>query len=79
LILDLALGGELFDFISNTGPFDEKFARHYFSQLIKGLDHVHRKGFAHRDLKPENILLDENYRLKIADFGFSGPIEGRDG
>lgn len=31
MVLDLALGGELFDFISNTGAFDEKFARHYFS------------------------------------------------
>lgn len=24
-------------------------------------------------------MLDENYRLKIADFGFSAPVEGRDG
>ena len=30
-------------------------------------------------MKPENLLLDENYNLKIADFGFAGPLEGRDG
>jgi serine/threonine protein kinase len=30
-------------------------------------------------LKPENLLLGENYDLKIADFGFAAPIEGRDG
>jgi len=27
----------------------------------------------------ENILFDKQYNLKIADLGFSGPLEGRDG
>lgn len=30
-------------------------------------------------MKCENILLDDKYQLKIADFGFAGPVEGRDG
>jgi serine/threonine protein kinase len=47
--------------------------------LIEGLDSVHRKGITHRDLKPENLLYDENFNLKIADFGFAAPLTGRDG
>ena len=30
-------------------------------------------------MKPENILYDEDFNLKIADFGFAAPVVGRDG
>ena len=74
------LGGELFDYIFNTGAFDEPICRYYFKQMLTGLHYIHSQGFAHRDLKPENILLDnKTYDIKIVDFGFATPLEGRDG
>lgn len=80
IVLEIAKGGELFDYIANSGELKEDEARFYFRQLMLGLDFCHNKaGIAHRDLKPENLLLDENYDLKIADFGFAAPVEGRDG
>lgn len=39
--------------------------------MIQGLQAMHKAGIAHRDLKPENLLFDNQYNLKIADFGFS--------
>lgn len=38
-------------------------------QLVKSLDHMHNKGIFHRDIKPENILVENNSKLKLADFG----------
>ena len=78
IVLELALGGELFDYIANSGRFEEKLARYFFRQFLEGLDYCHQNGVAHRDLKPENLLLCHNFNLKIADFGFAAPIEGKD-
>ena len=47
--------------------------------MISGIKACHDTNFAHRDLKPENILLDKDIILKVADFGLTGPISGRDG
>lgn len=78
IVLELATNGELFDYVASTGRFSEPIARYYFHQLINGLEYVHNKGITHRDLKPENVLYDAAFTLKIADFGFAAPIEGRD-
>lgn len=79
IVLELATGGEFFDYIATGGAFPENIARFYFRQLIDALDYVHTRGAVHRDLKPENLLFDANYNLKVADFGFAAPVDGRDG
>mmetsp|Transcript_21362 Transcript_21362/g.24280 ORF Transcript_21362/g.24280 Transcript_21362/m.24280 type:complete len:491 (-) Transcript_21362:71-1543(-) len=39
-------------------------------QVMRGLDHIHSRGYIHRDIKPENLLLSGNC-CKIADFGLA--------
>lgn len=79
IVLELAEGGEVFDFVAISGRFEGPLARYYFKQFMEGLAYCHQQGITHRDLKPENLLLDHEFIMKIADFGFAGPIAGRDG
>lgn len=79
VVEELATGGELFYYVLNSGAFSQKVAIYYFGQLLEGLQYMHNSGIAHRDLKPDNVLFSEDFTLKIADFGFAGPLAGRDG
>lgn len=45
--------------------------------MLSALEMCHSTGIAHRDIKPENILLDNNFQLRMADFGLSSIMEVR--
>jgi 3-phosphoinositide dependent protein kinase-1 len=44
-------------------------AKFVAAEIINILEYMHSKGIAHRDLKPSNLMIDENYHLKLVDFG----------
>ncbi|GLA33083.1 cyclin-dependent kinase 5 [Aspergillus niger] len=48
---------------------DTATAKSLVYQLLRGISFRHENGIVHRDLKPENLHLDQNGRLKLADFG----------
>lgn len=39
--------------------------------IARGMEYIHSQGVIHRDLKPENVLIDQDFCLKIADFGIA--------
>ncbi|CAD8207846.1 unnamed protein product [Paramecium octaurelia] len=75
IILELAEGGELFEYVASSGRFSPETSRFYFKQLLSAMSYMASKDICHRDLKLENVLLDENFNLKVADFGFAKVME----
>eukprot|EP01088_Endostelium_zonatum_P011291 TRINITY_DN2533_c2_g1_i1.p1 TRINITY_DN2533_c2_g1~~TRINITY_DN2533_c2_g1_i1.p1 ORF type:complete len:1447 (-),score=316.26 TRINITY_DN2533_c2_g1_i1:127-4467(-) len=40
-------------------------------QTAQGMQYLHSSGIIHRDLKSHNLLMDENWNVKISDFGLT--------
>lgn len=46
-------------------------AMHMVRQICEAMQYVHDQGLVHRDIKPENVLVDQQGRIKVADFGLA--------
>ena len=77
LLLELAIGGEIFTFLRKAGRFNEKASRFYASAVTLAFKEMHERQIAYRDLKPENLLLDERGFLKVVDFGLAKVVTDR--
>lgn len=74
VVMELCVGGELFDRIIQRGHYTERKAAELARIIVGVVEACHSLGVMHRDLKPENFLFvneQEESPLKTIDFGLS--------
>lgn len=71
LILEYAIGGEVYKALQAAKRFSEKISAGYILDVARGVDYLHKMKVIHRDIKPENLLIDYHGHIKISDFGWS--------
>ncbi|KAJ3299831.1 hypothetical protein HDU76_006211 [Blyttiomyces sp. JEL0837] len=49
--------------------FTEDQARYVFRQILSAVTYLLTMNILHRDIKDENILIDQNFNVKLIDFG----------
>lgn len=47
-------------------------------QILRALKYLHSGGIMHRDLKPSNIAINDNFEIKILDFGLSRQVHAKE-
>jgi serine/threonine protein kinase len=81
IVMQLLEGRELREVIAE-GPLTPARAVDFAVQVLRALEHAHRRGLVHRDLKPENvfIVVDDDGReiVKLVDFGIVKLLSGDD-
>jgi serine/threonine protein kinase len=75
MVTEFIEGRTLRQWSAQYGPFPLPLAADVASQVLAGLDHIHRRGLLHRDISPDNVMLsfdqDERCIAKIIDLGIA--------
>lgn len=60
-------------------PLDREMIRKMMLDAAKGMNYLHKSDpvIIHRDLKSHNLLVDENWKVKVCDFGLSKILEAQ--
>ncbi|CRK88476.1 CLUMA_CG002214, isoform A [Clunio marinus] len=76
IFMELCAEGTLESLCEISGGLHEGLVRRYTTQLLSGVEELHKNGVVHRDIKCANVFLtNEGNCLKLGDFGSAVKIK----
>ena len=75
IVMEYLPGGSLADRLERDGAQPVGRVVEWLGQAAAALDAAHANGIVHRDVKPANLLLDNDERVKVADFGVASAAD----
>ena len=75
IVMEYLPGGSLADRIEREGAQPVGRTLEWLGQAAAAIDAAHANGIVHRDVKPANLLLDNDERVKVADFGVASAAD----
>ncbi|MGH2905519.1 MAG: PASTA domain-containing protein [Solirubrobacterales bacterium] len=77
IAMEYLQGRSLKDVINAMGALDPKLATHICMQILAAAKFAHTRGIVHRDIKPQNVMIDDEWNVKVTDFGIAhNPVAG---
>lgn len=70
-VMEFVDGSDVQNMIAREGRLPPEHALAVTAHLCDALGYAHRHGVVHRDIKPSNVLIDNEGRVKVADFGLA--------
>lgn len=77
IILEYCSNGSMLEYVNNRKFKNKTEKKKMMKDIITAVFFLHEMNIAHCDLKLENIMIDENFNIKLIDFGLSKNFSGK--
>jgi serine/threonine-protein kinase len=71
IAMEMVEGRTLKEIVRDKGPAPPEAAVDITLQILRAARYAHKHGVVHRDIKPHNVLIDQDGRVRVADFGIA--------